>query len=343
MANPHRVTTLDIAHVLGIGQSTVSMALRDHPRISKALRLKVRETADKLGYRPDPMLSALAQYRCSKHGKPITAELAWINRWPDPARLRSLAEFDAYWRGAREVAESNGYRLEEFYVNPDESLTQLDRILRARNILGILIPPHPAILPWDGLDWSRYVVVRFGYSVANLPVHSIVPDQLGAGMLGFRKPFEKGYRRIGFVIGSGQVLGSRFAAGFLFAQSEVEGSVRVPILHLDEKDPAHDRKLLKDWLKKNKVDGIFTTTRRSCEMLKALGYRVPDDIGVAVSSILDADADAGIDQNSIQIGRLSVETLISLISHNHRGIPETWNMHSTQVKWVDGKSLPDRK
>ena len=38
--------------------------------------------------------------------------------------------------------------------------------------------------------------------------------------------------------------------------------------------------------------------------------------------VLDGPADSGIDQNSKEIGRAAVQTLISLIHHNERGIPQ---------------------
>src|SRR5881398_3589545 len=73
MSSPaRRITMRDIAQRLGIDQSTVSLALRDHPRISEALRRKVRDAAGEMGYQPDAMLSALAHYRRANVEKPVT-------------------------------------------------------------------------------------------------------------------------------------------------------------------------------------------------------------------------------------------------------------------------------
>ena len=74
--DPHRRVSLrDIAKHLGVSHVTVSLALRDNTRISKALREKVRQTAEELGYRPDPMLMALAQYRQGKKVAPTVSAM----------------------------------------------------------------------------------------------------------------------------------------------------------------------------------------------------------------------------------------------------------------------------
>lgn len=47
------VTMSDIAEELGVTKVTVSKALRDHPDISDAMKIKVKETAEEMGYIPN--------------------------------------------------------------------------------------------------------------------------------------------------------------------------------------------------------------------------------------------------------------------------------------------------
>ena len=47
-----RVTIMDVADSLGMTKSTVSRALNGYPDISESTRLKVRDAAERLGYRP---------------------------------------------------------------------------------------------------------------------------------------------------------------------------------------------------------------------------------------------------------------------------------------------------
>jgi LacI family transcriptional regulator len=96
------------------------------------------------------------------------------------------------------------------------------------------------------------------------------------------------------------------------------------------------------WLKQEKPDAVLTDICELPEYLAAAGYLVPQDIGHAALSVLDGHADAGIDQNSREIGRAAVQTLISLINHNERGIPAIPREVLVAGRWVDGATLPQR-
>ena len=128
-----RITLRDLARELGVSHTTVSRALRDDPQVSKGVRERVKHIAKERGYKPDPMLHALAHYRRGKNNTPIGAELAWINHWPEPKKLRSYKEFDCYWKGAFAEAESCGFRLEEFVLSRDLSAVRLEKILHHFN------------------------------------------------------------------------------------------------------------------------------------------------------------------------------------------------------------------
>jgi LacI family transcriptional regulator len=54
-----KITIHHIAEKLNITASTVSRALNDNPRISKATKLLVHKTAQKLNYQPNNIAAAL--------------------------------------------------------------------------------------------------------------------------------------------------------------------------------------------------------------------------------------------------------------------------------------------
>ena len=58
-----RTTQDDVARAAGVHRTTVSLALKRHPRIPRETQERVRRIADALGYQPDPMLSSLVAYR----------------------------------------------------------------------------------------------------------------------------------------------------------------------------------------------------------------------------------------------------------------------------------------
>lgn len=336
-----RVTLRDVAKKLNVSHTTVSRALRNDPRISAATRQAVLDTAREMGHRPDPMLSALAQYRHGKAAKSISGELAWFNAWPDPKQLRRFKEFDNYWRGAAEEAERCGFRLEEFVINEQMSLPRLQRILQTRNIRGILIPPHGNVRTnWAGFNWEDFCIVRFGHSVLAPRAHVVSSDQLTDGMIAFENIWNHGYRRIGLV--TSKKMNTRFGAGYFFSQMKWCPDTRLPALVMNAESHAQDSLLLKHWLKANRPDAILTDVRELRDMLDSLGYRAGQNIGLAALSVLDGNVDAGIDQNSKEIGKAAVQLLISLINHNERGIPDVCRELLIEGRWVNGGMLPPK-
>jgi DNA-binding LacI/PurR family transcriptional regulator len=282
----------------------------------------------------------LAQFKKPNSIATVRASLAWINGWTDPSQLRSYREFDGYWKGAVAAAEQAGYRLEEFHLSPRLTPHQLQRILLARDVAGLLIPPHrQARSDWTDLDWSKFSVVRFGRTVRALPVHSVTADQAANGLLAFNTMFARGYRRIGFV---GQHQATWLAgAGFLWAQTQLPSSERLPPLLFGEGEEGERcTTALKAWLRRNKPDAIVTDVAGLRALLHRMGLRVPDDVGLASLSIRDCPINAGIDQHPEEIGRVALSTLVSLIHSRETGFPQICRETRIPGSWVDGSDLP---
>ena len=295
------VTLRDIARRLDVSHTTISRALRNDLEISKVTRERVQTVAREMGYRPDPMLSALAHYRRSKTKLPVAAELAWFNHWPNPNKLRSFKEFNLYWQGAFEEADRCGFRLEEFTLQ-DAALERLEKILRARNIRGILLPPLGNFAPdYRQFNWDDFCIVRFGHSICYPHAHIVTSDQLTDGVIAYENMFKKGYQRIG--LATAFKVQTRFSAGYLFSQAKRSPDIRLPILVLNQEHSDEDKVLLKKWLKTNKPDAILTDVGELSGLLSEIGWKVPKDVGLAALSVLDGKADAGINQNSYEIGR----------------------------------------
>jgi DNA-binding LacI/PurR family transcriptional regulator len=156
---------------------------------------------------------------------------------------------------------------------------------------------------------------------------------------------EHGYRRIGFV--SSRVFdrntGGNFRAGFLAVQDAL-----LPLpehlepLILEETDAVLDERALRPWLAAWKPDAIIATDPRVHGMLSDFGLDVPRDLAAATTSMLDGNFDAGVDQNSHEIGQVAMRTLASLIHQNERGIPRYCRRILVEGRWADGASLPGR-
>jgi LacI family transcriptional regulator len=66
------VTSRDVARLAGVSQPTVSRALRNDPRVSEATKIRVRESAQLLGYVPSEAGRALSSGRTRRIGLLLT-------------------------------------------------------------------------------------------------------------------------------------------------------------------------------------------------------------------------------------------------------------------------------
>ena len=107
-----RPTMKDVAALVGVHQTTVSLALRDHPGIPVATREKIREAAARIGYRPDPALDAFNFYRLSNHPIRSAPLMAFLSDQPSAAAFSGSAVHRDLYEGARAQAEKLGFVLE---------------------------------------------------------------------------------------------------------------------------------------------------------------------------------------------------------------------------------------
>lgn len=295
-----------------------------------------------MGYRPNPIATALGQLRFTNKARAVTAELAWLVHREDSRAPNRFREFDLYWKGASETAKWFGYNLEEFNCNAAFSLKRLEKALLTRGVRGILIPPLQSQPPgWDDFHWEHFSAVRFGHSVTKPQLHLVTSDQISNSLLALSKMQAYGYKRIGYA--SNRIMTTWHKAGVLMVQSNLERERQIePLLFDSSENTPENRKKLVAWLKKMKPDAILTDVAEVSRMLASAGLRVPEDIGLAAFSVLDGNADTGIYQNPEEIGNAATEMLISLINHGHTGIPSICRELLIEGKWVDGTTLPPR-
>lgn len=337
-----RVTLAEVAQAAGVSSSAASLALRDSPEIGHSTRLRVQAVAESLGYRPNPMAVGMAHRRQTAKAKPVAAALAWLNAWPVPMEMRRHREFELYWKGACRTAENFGYRVEEFVVSEKMPLQRVDSILFARNIRGILIPPQQGNPPiWEKVRWKNFSTVCISRRLDPPFAHVVTSAQAANAMLAFDRMRALGYERIAFL---GPPARQRmWGAGFALAQAELPPERQIPPFLMSAADSAETLEALRKWIDEYRPEAILTEERTLPTMLKRLGLRVPEDIALAATSVLDEPGiDAGIYQNSEEIGRVAALTLISLIHEHDCGMPSIHREILIKGDWVDGGSLPPR-
>jgi LacI family transcriptional regulator len=343
-----RVTQADIAAKLGVSHATVALALKNHHRISLKRRRQVQSMAKKMGYQPDPFLAGLAAYRRNIESYKFQGTIAWINHWAQPEGLHRLKEFEGYWLGAKEAAKQFGYILEEIRWPADCPAKRFERILLTRGIQGVLIPPHRESPDWGNFDWSKFSLVRFGLSVHSPDSNVVTSDQFRATVMAMSNIHRHGYRKIGFVLNRelDENIGGNYTGGFFAAQRLFGITAADSLLLIDnnayQQQTAAAQTELGAWLKKFQPDAVLTTVIEVPEMIRKLGYRIPQDIALAGTSVADIPLDAGINQRPQEIGRIAVEMLVKQININERGEPSAPCRILVESVWQNGKSLPRR-
>lgn len=139
-----RVTLKEVAAKAGISTSCTARALKGRPGVSNTTRERVRGIADQLGYRPDPMLSALASYRESRRKKTFQGTIAYIANHSSELECLASRQSGDPFQGARQRAAMLGYQLRYFPLNDLlESTERFWKRLRNQGIQGVLLRSFP--------------------------------------------------------------------------------------------------------------------------------------------------------------------------------------------------------
>ena len=339
---PRNVTLRDIAGIVGLHYSTVSLALRDSPRLAPETRQRIQALARELGYRPDPMLTALNAYRRARVAPHYQATIAWVNNWPRRAMLYERPEFLEYFQGATARAEQLGYKLEEFWLRePGMTPAKLARVLRARTIQAVLLAPQFEPNTALDFDYADFAAIAFGYSLQPAVLSVVTNHQMHSVGLLLRRLLDLGYRRPGLCIPRDmdeKVESAYLSAFLLLAWKEPTLGQVPPLLFVDDRALEADT-LLVDWLGTHRPDVVVSLSYLA-ERVERLGYAIPRDIGFATISIDVAEARwAGIYQNGRIIGGKAVDMAVGMLHRGERGVPEVPVRMLVEGTWRDGETV----
>lgn len=341
---PQSPSLRSLAAITGFSLGTVSMALRDDPRIAPRTRALILKAADGQGYVPDPLLAGrMNRIRRRSAGRPAV-KLAHVVAWN---RLESYYEFTPFREfraGAAARAAEFGYELEDFLLDEVAmSPKRLAGILRTRAIPGVLIAPvqRPDAIrarraegrPWMDLEFTAYATI--GHTLDLPRISRTMHDHAGALEIACEKLAARGYRRVGLVLGEilHKRVHGRWLAGWVCAQPDPFAAPR-PLVsaHLD--DPSvFDR-----WLSREKPDAIITCEWNTVSAhLDRLRLRAPADLGLVDLQWLPTDSPrAAVDQCNHEIGAAAVDVILAQINRHERGEPAIPKTILVPGRWVEG-------
>jgi len=347
MKAPRQPVTLRvIAERAAVSVCTVSLSLRNHPRIPAGTRNRIQTIARQLGYRPDAMISTLMariHTRRSSSESPVLGmildEVAWDFSHQVPF-------YQDLVRGAHERAFQLGYQVENLLLKPGTAAARaLTRNLHARNIRGVIIAPvfqsQECLLSFEGL-----ASCALGYSLHQPDLHRVVPNYSEALRLSWDKLIEYGYRRPGLLVnkeGQARIHYEQYGA-FAAQQARYEGvAAAIPPLVLLQDPKDHEDECfeqLRKWHRRHRPDVLFFPPWNFLERLKR-SFRIPEEIGVIT---LDVVPDwSQVRHGADRIGAGAVDLIVAQIHRNETGVPSHPKLMAIDNVWIDGFSLPRKK
>ena len=344
---PPRVTMRDVARAAAVHQTTVSLALRNDPRLPVATRERIRRLARQLGYTPDPMLSALNFYRTSRHAAKAPAGMGFLLNLRDRKELAASYPHRLFLEGARQHAEQIGYRLEEFYLGHEAAAAgagrRMERILKARGIAGVILGAFGDTTVAFQMRWAQFSAVVIESQQLGLSLHMESNHQLAITREAVRRLYGLGYRRIGLAVGAREevYLRNAFTAGYYVEVAQHAELARLPPCLLEERASSEIAPAVDRWAREQGVEAVISNWISVPRALRLRGWRVPGDIVVASLDLTPgAGANAGMRQNHRVVGERAVEQLAILMKTNQRGLVDPPNRTLIEGVWVNGTDVP---
>lgn len=318
---PQPPTLQDIADAIGLAKSTVSLALRDKGTLSAKTRARIKQTAEEMGYRPDPLLAALVNRRNKKPANQL------------PVAFLSDADTKLhrpFYQACGLRAGEWGYRMEHRVVTSEKDMSRTLRELWHRGTRGLILHHIP---PSDWLDSELlrdFAVVQCRLHRQPLPFTTVRSDIVRKTHAAIEHMLAQGHRRMGNAVmlttsdrshpedqdRMGGVLSAqtRFSADAGFAE---------PLwIDLTQKSEAYWRKTARSWVTSEKLDAVVCTTDGLADLL-FYGWKKQPAIAC---TLLDADRKTqrypGMADNTALIGEKCLELIDQFVRTRRFGIPD---------------------
>lgn len=178
----------DVAREVAMSTATVSRALRGLPGVSEDTRVRVVETAQRLGYVPSPSAAGLA----SGQTRTVAVIVPFVTRW----------FFATVVQGAEEVLRRRGYDLLLYNLGGDDSARHRvfeTSLLTKRVDAVIVLSLQPSRDELSRLSALGRPVTIVGADVPGWATVRI--DDIAAARCATRHLLDLGHRRIGYVGG----------------------------------------------------------------------------------------------------------------------------------------------
>lgn len=344
------ISVRELARIAGVSAATVSLALRESPKLAPATVARIRKLAKAHGYRRNPKLSRiLAETVSSRYGHAGEVIACLVTR-------QTRAQWNPNnqgFRGMCERAADYGYKVEPFFfLEEGLSPKRANQILWSRGIAGLIVLPPPYSLRKDGrltlpVEWDKFSAVEIDDTITDPVLHRVRHNHLSGIWTALEELEMLGYRRIGLCLRREIELAThhRWAAGY-FYWDKIRGLGIEPLI-CEQYRPEE----IKRWIRKNRLDAVLSPGVEVLGEMRTLGLPVPGEFGYASLDLFGPGTKdvSGIDQERAILGGMAIDLLVTMLHRGVRGEPanpscwtagSTWQKGSTCVQQKIRRGLP---
>ncbi|MFC2089726.1 LacI family DNA-binding transcriptional regulator [Bacteroidota bacterium] len=315
----HPVTIKDIARILGVSPSTVSRALKDHPDISSATKMQVKELVDKLKYKPNAIALSLRSQKSNMISVIV------------PQIVHHF--FSSVISGIDEVARENGYNVMIFQSNENyEREVEIIQAIETNRAEGVLVSVSKTTTSFNHfkeLVDNDFPLVFFDRVSDELDTDKVIVDDFTGAMNAVEYLIGKGCMRIAHLAAPQNLLiGYHRQRGYISALEKNRMKVDDRfIIKCDTIEEAYE--VVPDLMKlTDPPDAIFAvndmTAAGTVNILKKMKYRIPEDVSVIgftdglVSTVTDPPLTT-VSQHGFEMGKKAARMLLERIDHPDSG------------------------
>lgn len=333
-----------IADAVGVSRMTVSLAMRNSADVSAALGVRIRAVAKEMGYRPNPLVSALMAQRAVRRSPGAIYPLALINSARNESTIRKTEFYGAMISGIEERCSELGFHAEMFPLQSDSEVSsdRLHRILRARGIRGAIVLPVQSDCPILDFPWEHYSSSTLGHALHHPSLNRAASDQYMNAWTALEALETLGYRRPGLLLGQDVNVRTNYlyVAAFLAFQRYRPKIASIPPCHHSF---ATQSESIAAWLKRHRPDVLLSVGDLRTEIAN-LGYAVPDDISFINLNLTESQQEiSGIDPQMRLVGRASVDLVVALMHRNESGPPQHPRTTLVAGRWNVGTTTLSRE
>jgi len=225
--------------------------------VAEKTRIRIQQTAARMGYMVNPLVSALMRTRRSRSNTERYPNLALITGHHSRDGWKISETLKAFHAAAHTRVHQRGFHMESIW-RYDTGMTdgRFTQILLSRGIRAILLFPFEDPEAHLDLDWSAFATVALGFTISNA-FDRVACDHFRAMRLAVMECHKLGYRKIAYtaLAHMDKRVDERWLGGYLAALHILPDIDHPRILILEAWDPA----TFEQWLRAESPDVIIAS------------------------------------------------------------------------------------